>query len=99
MSGEHLETTWGDDIPPQSVSSYSSLLHETADRGAQRSYSEQLVRLGGQAIWYNRIVVPSDITLDAQGAPRWPWETETKSGAASRPAERGTVYICPQSVF
>jgi hypothetical protein len=46
-------------------------------------YSEQVVLLGGQGIWYRRPSLPSS------------WQPRSSFGLA----ERWTLYLCPQSVF
>ena len=49
-------------------------------------YSEQVVRLRGQGIWYDRVPVP-DPTLYPPSEP-WDWHSP-----------KSVVYICPQSSF
>jgi len=71
ISGEWLEPTEGEE-------------GERAALGPDAHYSEQVVLLKGQAIWYDRLVLPA--------APQLP-------RAAFGFGEGWVVYLCLQSVF
>ena len=63
-----------------------------------KEYSEQLIRLEGQAIWYNKIVVPPPESqtffnienIETEERNTWEWEWQKPNTV---------VYVCPQSTY